>query len=91
MTSRNIEQCDDIQVTYNTNLIKRAPEVTVFVPKGVALQLNNTFDDPANGVARYMMSLPAGQQAMLLIDGGGGFRETSALFTGQFGIVSSFE
>ncbi|EAU85970.2 hypothetical protein CC1G_02993 [Coprinopsis cinerea okayama7 len=74
-------QCGQLALAYNVTSIPQAPRVRVYSPLGFSFFLNQTSDDPSTGTATYLMSVSRGKQVVLLVDGGNGIRETSALLT----------
>ncbi|KAF5315203.1 hypothetical protein D9619_007094 [Psilocybe cf. subviscida] len=74
-------QCEPITIKYDTTVVKQAPGVRLYNPKGTTFRLNLISDDPTTGTATYMMNFSAGKDILLLMDEGNGIQETTPLIT----------
>ncbi|KAF8073874.1 hypothetical protein FPV67DRAFT_1666622 [Lyophyllum atratum] len=74
-------QCEQFSLTYDRNVIYRAPSVRLYSPKGPSRLLNSTADDTATGIATYLMSFDRNKEVVLVFDDGFDHRQSTALIT----------
>ena len=74
-------QCETFTIRYNTTVVKRAPNVRLYSPKGPSFLLPVQTDDTARGRATYNMNYPRGFEIVLVMDDGREARESTSLLT----------
>jgi len=81
-------QCEQFSLTYDRNVISRAPSVRLYNPKGPSLLLNSTADDTATGIATYLMSFDRNKEVVLVFDDGSVHQQSTALITSTSFLLS---
>ncbi|RDB17953.1 hypothetical protein Hypma_000948 [Hypsizygus marmoreus] len=81
VNSTTFSQCENFTVAYDRTVVTRPPFIRFYNPNGPSRLLNLTADDPATGIATYLMSFERSKEVVMMIDDGFGHREATPIMT----------
>lgn len=81
LNATTVSQCEEMVIRYNASAVARSPTVRFYNPTGSSSELNQTSDDPVQGIAKYLVKFGRGKSVLFLLDDGADVHETTPLLT----------